>query len=225
MLKSMRSLCHQQWLNVNFEWHWMRTWVWAGPESYSCSFILCPEIQPHILPAHLCILDSASNILCLIPLISAVKVPGRDWLQGMTQICNWPQNAVKQSSLNTFQLIVSDFWKWSGYVFLLYCFPLLKMSKRKNFSPSSGFWHQLQSAQNGQPRMLRVGVGLWTWCLSVCWDGTDSRMRSGIWGPGTLRKCRWLSGGDSGHLPKAEACGSLSWEWTPRWLSQVCGSD
>lgn len=35
-------------------------------------------------------------------------------------------------------------------------------------------------------------------------------MKSGMWVPGTLRKCRQLSSGDSGHLPKAEACGSLS---------------
>lgn len=97
----------------------MRTWTWAELESSSCSFITHPESESHISPAHLCILDPALNIWFRIPLIASVKVPGRDWLQAMTQICNWPQNAVKQSSPNTFQLIVSDFRKWSGYAFLL----------------------------------------------------------------------------------------------------------
>lgn len=88
-------------------------------ELSSCSFIMHPESQSQVSPAHLCILDTASNILFLIPLMASVKVPCTDWLQGMTQICNWPQNAVKRSSPNTFQLIVSDFRKRSGYVFLL----------------------------------------------------------------------------------------------------------
>lgn len=91
-------------------------------ELSSCSFIMHPESQSQVSPAHLCILDTASNILFLIPLMASVKVPCKDWLQGMTQICNWPQNAVKRSSPNTFQLIVSDFRKRSGYVFLLLFF-------------------------------------------------------------------------------------------------------
>lgn len=104
------------------------------PELSSCSFIMHPESQSQVSPAHLRILDSASNILFLIPLMASVKVPGKDWLQGMTQICNWPQNAVKQSSPNTFQLIVSDFWKRSGYVFLLlFFFCHIKYLKRRAF--------------------------------------------------------------------------------------------
>lgn len=110
-----------------------------GPELSSCPFITHPESQSQVSPAHLCILGPASNILFLIPLMASVKVPGRDWLQGMTQICNWPQNAVKQSSPNTLQSIVSNFQKRSGYVFLLLLFLFPHKISEKGFLPSSDF--------------------------------------------------------------------------------------
>lgn len=53
----------------------------------------------------------------------------------MTQICNWPQNAVKQSSPNTFQLIVIFKKKDLDmfFFFFIFFFFHIKYQKRRTF--------------------------------------------------------------------------------------------
>lgn len=47
---------------------------------------------------------------------------------------------------------------------------------------------------------LREGVGLWSWWLSVRWDGTDSGMRAEV-GPGN--EVRDVGSGDSQKMSSA----------------------